>query len=187
MKSFGLSNSSRRNVKLRFVLSLIILLIFSTIYLVMQQTLRLEANQQPLRIASQIQSNWVNGQIMDTSFLPKVELSDSAYAFGAVFNENGEVLSTNATFKGSDLDIPTGVLSKARNSGLDKVTWQPDSTHRFAIVAMAQANNVFVAGQSLRPTEDLISQLGLFIGAAMALTLLVANFSLFAVRRRTQE
>ncbi len=187
MKSFGLSESSRWNAKLRLVVNLVIVLIFATIYLVMQQTLRLEANQQPLRITSQMQSNWINSQIMDTSFLPKVELDNSAYAFAAVFNEKGEILSTNATFKASDLDIPTGVLSTARNNGLDKVTWQPDATHRFAIVAMAQANNVFVAGQSLRPTEDLTNQLGKLIGGAMVVTILFANFALLLLRRRSSE
>ena len=59
--------------------------------------------------------------------------------------------------------VPQGVLDRARQTGEERVTWQPEPGVRMATVlvrASGTPTRFVLAGRSLRETESRISQLG---------------------------
>jgi len=138
------------------------------VYLTVQQSLRMGANDPQIQMAEDAASRLNAGASMEM-VVPslKVEISDSLAPFVIVFDKSGKVLASSATLHGADPAYPAGVLDYVRQKGQDRVTWQPEAGVRMATVVAPFKNGFVMAGRSLREVENRESQVESLSGLAM--------------------
>jgi hypothetical protein len=148
------------------------------VYLTVQQSLRMGANDPQIQLAEDAASNLNAGAGMD-SVVPsaKVEIANSLAPFLVVFDDSGKVLASSATLHGALPAFPVGVLYYARQNGQNRVTWQPEVGVRMATVVVPYNSGFVMAGRSLLEIEKRESQVESLSGLAMlgiwAVTLIV--------------
>jgi hypothetical protein len=158
------------------------------VYLAVQQSLRISANDPQIQMAEDAVSALDAGTSVD-SIVPgsKVELSTSLAPFIIVFDDSGNVVGSSATLHGVTPNYPTGVLDYTRKNGEDRVTWQPENGIRMATVVARYNHGFVMAGRSLREVEIRISNLEKICGLTMLLiwaaTLFVITMGELAERR----
>jgi hypothetical protein len=144
-------------------------------YLVVQQSLRMDANDPQIQMAEDA-AVALNGGASVDSIVPAatVELATSLAHFIIVFDDSGTVLASSATLHGSVPVYPSGVLDYTRQHGEDRVTWQPENGVRMATVVVGYDKGFVLAGRSLREVEKREDQVLQLSGLAM-LTIWVAT------------
>jgi hypothetical protein len=165
--------------------SIIVTLIFGSVYVTLQQFGRHSANAAPAAAAAvQVQQM---GSEPTTE--PRLELTADSGVFVMVFGEDNKPVSTTVSLHGAPPDVPAGVLETARTVGSDAVTWQPEPGLRMAVVARQAPGGVVVAGQSLTPFEDSdrMSQLLLAAGWVGSMVVLAGGYTATALARRRQR
>jgi hypothetical protein len=165
--------------------TVIVGVLFGTIYSVAQQIERQGANDGPERLASQVAGQLTGSAIDQVAPENRVDLSRSLAVFYVVYDSSGAPVTGTGFLNGSLATVPAGVLRAARVNNGNRVTWQPSSGLRFATVEVAAGNQIVLAGQSLAPSEARTAQLGLIIGLGWAgsVLLLVVFFVLGWVTR----
>jgi len=119
-----------------------------------------------------------------------VEISKSVAPYLMVFDDNGKLLAGNAKLFGQNPTIPQGVLDFAKANGQDRVSWQPASGVRSAIIITHFSNSKIsgsvVAGRSLREPEKRVDMLGAQVGLAYIVTMVATFFAtlVFAETRK---
>jgi hypothetical protein len=124
------------------------------VYLTVQQSLRMGANDPQIQMAEDAASNLAGGASVE-SVVPaaKVDLANSLALFIMVFDDSGNVVASSAALHGVTPAYPIGVLDYARQHGEDRVTWQPEVGVRMATVVVRYENGFVLAGRSLREVE----------------------------------
>lgn len=148
--------------------------LFFTLYVVLQQSARLGANDPQVQMVEDGARALERGASPElVASVSKVDIAESDALFVEVFDEQGNLRTTSATLHGSPLSLPLGVLTSSFK-GQHRVTWQPEQGIREALVIQhyggAQSGFV-VAGRSLHETEKHIDIYGLLIGVAWLITL----------------
>jgi hypothetical protein len=155
-----------------------ITLISALIYLTVQQDIRIGSNDPQIQMAEDAARAFAEKQPLET-ILPagKVEISQSLAPYMIVFDASGTPLGSNALLHGSIPEFPKSVLDYTRQNGEDRVTWQPETGVRSAvvIVPIADGQDGFVlAGRSLRESEKRVDLLTTQVAAGWAGTLLAS-------------
>ncbi len=127
------------------------------LYAVMQQDLRLNANDPQIQMAEDTAAALSSGQTVQT-LVPsaKVDIANSLAPYMIIFDTTGKPIAASAQLNGQMPTIPSGVFSYVRHNGEDRFTWQPQSGVRSAVVVtqFKGADSGFVlAGRSLREVE----------------------------------
>jgi hypothetical protein len=148
------------------------------VYLVMQQSFRISANDPQIQMAEDIASAMAGGTA-PASLVPAgdIDIASSLSPFVVVFDETGTVLASSGLLHGKNLALPAGVLDYVKANGEDRLTLQPEPGVRIAavIAPVTGAKPGFVlVGRSLRETENRIDQLGLLVVATLAVTLVAS-------------
>ena len=130
---------------------------YTVIFFINQQSLRQGANDPQMQISQDAALQLASGKsleiFLDTK-LVDIEASLSPYIF--VYDDKGVLLFSSARLSGNVPSIPKGVLSYTRANKIDKVTWQPRSGVRQAIVARyyeGSQKGFVVSGRSLLEVE----------------------------------
>jgi hypothetical protein len=141
------------------------------VYITIQQSLRMGANDPQIQMAED-GATALNGGVTVESILPasRVELASSLAPFVVVFDDAGKVLASSATLHGLVPAYPSGVLDYARQNGQNRVTWQPESGVRMATVVERYDKGFVLAGRSLREVEKRESQAESLSGLALLAT-----------------
>jgi len=143
----------------RSELILAIVLVFGSIYFVMQQNNRAAANDTPMQYALSARYALVQGQPPATvvSSIPAEEMAHGIAPFIMVYDKDGRLLATSATLHGTWKPLPPGVLEAAGRKTEYAVSWQPEKGVRNAMVVLpyfTSGRQGFVAaGQSLKESE----------------------------------
>lgn len=148
------------------------------IYLVTQQNLRISANDPQIQLAEDAAARLTSGDT-PTSVVPKetVDIGTSLATFITLYSGPQKVAASNARLDGDVPNLPAGVLNYAVSHGQDRVTWQPRTGIRLAIVAVyynGQHSGVVVVGRSLREVEKRIDNLGHMVAIGWLITLLAS-------------
>jgi hypothetical protein len=86
-------------------------------------------------------------------------------------DDGGKILSTSGQLSGAPRAIPSGVLDHARQSGEERVSWQPEPGVRVAAVVVryrGSPGGFVLAGRSLAETEARVVKFQQLIGLAWA-------------------
>ena len=150
-------------------------------YVTVQQSLRQGANDPQIQMAEDAAAALKRGS-GNESVLPKtpVEMSTSLAPFLVLFNNSGKPTASSGLLFGAMPDYPKGALDAARQSGENRVTWQPSPGVRIASVVVPYDNGFVMAGRSLREVEKRESQTQMFAVTIWLLTL-VAVFVVIVV------
>ncbi len=153
--------------------------VFLVIYASVQQVYRSNADDPQIELAEQVSRLLGAGQPIE-SVIPssEVDVSHSLAVFMIVFDENGAPIDANARLDGQIPVPPPGVLENAKINGQNRITWQPRSGVRSAIVVLpvsGQFTGYVLVGRSLREVEirakNLVKMVGLGWLVALSCTL----------------
>jgi hypothetical protein len=131
----------------------IIILVFGTIYTVVQQSQRMDANYPQIQIAEDTAAALNQGVKPNTFVQDKVNINASLAPFVIVYNKYGHLVTGSGYLNGKVPTIPYGVLAAANGQTYNFVTWQPESGIRIATVSVAANNYYVLSGRSLTEVE----------------------------------
>jgi len=160
------------------------------LYAAVQQDLRQSANDPQIQMAEDTAAKLADGQqVQNVVPSEKVDIANSLAPYVIVFDATGKPIASSVQLNGQTPTIPSGVFDYVRQNGEDRITWQPQSGVRSAIVVtqFKGPNSGFVlAGRSLREVEireDDIMHLILLGWIAILLVTLFATAILFRLLR----
>ena len=168
-----------RSLRLWLPIAVAVTLLCGLMYTLVQQDLRQTANDPQIQMAQDAAAQLASGTPV-VSLVPsqRVDIAASLAAFLIVYDHTGKVIASSATLDGKTPMLPAGVLTAARASGEDTVTWEPRSGVRIAAVVVPVRTGGAVLAGSLREVElresDLLGATalaGLFILGAVAATI----------------
>lgn len=143
-----------------------------------QQDMRQSANDPQIQIAQDVAAALSSGAKPD-AIVPaiKVDISQSLAPYVIIYNDKEDVVAGNAVLDGAAPKIPAGILEYVKNSGEDRVTWQPRADVRSAIIVdrfqSSELSGFVVVGRSLREVEKRESKLEQQVIVAWAASLVV--------------
>lgn len=99
--------------------------------------------------------------------------------FLVVYNDKMEAVASTGLLNGARPRPPIGTFDKARTTGENRFTWQPDPDHRFAVVMLrfegTGASGYVLGARSLLGTERLIILIGKLVLTAWFLIVVVLS------------
>ncbi len=145
------------------------------IYGAVQQNYRQSANDPQIQMAEDAAAHLEAGQQPQAIVgAAKIDISRSLSPFLIVYDDAAQPVASSATLNGQTPLLPSGVFQNVRQSGEERLSWQPQDGVRSAAVVLhyGGAHPGFVlAGRSLREVENRESQLTTMVGAAWAVAL----------------
>ena len=127
------------------------------LYTIFQQSLRQGANDPQIQMAEDVAAKLADGQpVQNVVPSEKVDIAKSLAPYLIIFDANGNPLASTAQLDGQTPTIPAGVFDSVREKGEDRITWQPQTGVRSAIVVMqfkGSTSGFVLAGRSLREVE----------------------------------
>jgi hypothetical protein len=156
-------------------IALVIVFVSGLVYVTVQQSLRMGANDPQIQMAEDAATALAAGA-SPQSVLPNtvVDISTSLAPFLVIYNIDGKPLASSGLFHGIAPLLPEGVFTFTRQNGEDRVSWQPEPGVRAAVVVVAYAGTqpgFVMAGRSLREVEICETNLEKMSGIAMLLAL----------------
>jgi TRAP-type uncharacterized transport system fused permease subunit len=159
-------------------------------YTVVQQDIRLSANDPQIQMAEDAAARLADGQPLQ-SVVPaqKVDIATSLVPYMIVFDATGKTLASSALLDGQTPTIPPGITDYVRQNGEDRLTWQPEPGVRSAIVVtqfQGPTSGFVVVGRSLREVElleDHILQLLMLGWVGMLFATFLATTIIFSILR----
>ena len=147
----------KTTVKYWLLVAVIIIGFYFSMYAAVQQVIRQGADDPQIQMAEDTAAKLATGQsIQDVIPTEKIDIARSIAPFMIIFDANGKPIASSALLNGQVPNIPSGVFDSVRQSGEDRITWQPQDGVRSAVVVtqFKGANTGFVlAGRSLREVE----------------------------------
>ncbi len=170
--------------------TIVLTVIFGTIYAVGQQILRLSANYPQIQIAQdsalQLENGAVPAVIVSAS---TVNIADSLAPFSIIYDSNLNPLASSAILNGKVPMLPKGVFENAKARGENRITWQPQAGVRIAAVITyyekGGVSGYVASGRSLREVEKLedwvfdLAAWGWFISFAFFAIIIVLKKKLY--------
>jgi hypothetical protein len=145
------------------------------VYVAVQQDFRQTANDPQIQMAEDAAAQLEAGQQPQAVVgAGKVDMARSLAPFLIVYDEAGRPVASSAQLNGQTPSIPAGVFSSVRQSGEDRLSWQPEQGVRSASVVTQYGGShpgFVLAGRSLREVEKREAQLTQEVTAAWIVAL----------------
>jgi hypothetical protein len=159
------------------------------IYLVVQQDIRIGANDPQIQIAEDLASQLSTGQNPLALIPPaKTDISKSLANYIMLFNKDGKLVGSSALLDGKAPVLPQGLFAVAQKiqGSETRFTWQPKIGVRSAAVLVyynAQTPGFILIGRSLREIEIRESQQEMIVFAGWLVTMFLSLSSVLIVSR----
>jgi hypothetical protein len=156
-------------------LAFVIVLLCGLVYLAVQQSLRMGANDPQIQMAEDAAAALAVGGTPE-SILPaaQVDISNSLAPFMVVYSDTGQPLASYGFLHGTAPLLPPSVFDYTHQKGEDRVSWQPESGVRVAAVVVSYGGSqpgFVLTGRSLREVEIREGQIQQITGIACLVTL----------------
>lgn len=150
-------------------------------YLLVQQSMRMGLNDPQIQMAEDAVSAMNNGATIDSVAAgPKIEMSASLAPFIVVYDASGKPVGGSGLLNGQLPDYPKGALDTAKQSGDNRVSWQPNANVRIASVVVPYKDGFVMAGRNMREVESRENNAEL-IAVLAGITTLIATFIVIAL------
>jgi hypothetical protein len=136
-----------------FGAAVVLIIIFGTMYGVVQQAQRHAANSPQIQIAEDTAAALNKGTKPAALAAGKVSLNASLAPFTIIYDKSGRIVAGNGYLDGRVPSVPYGVLRAANNQAYHFVTWQPQDGVRIAAVTVVADNYYALSGRSLKEVE----------------------------------
>jgi len=131
----------------------ILVVVFGTIYGVVQQSQRREANYPQVQLAEDAAAALDRGTSPQKLMAGRVDMSHSLAPFVIIYNRSGDVVAGSGYLDRHVPRAPLGMLANARSKIYHAITWQPRSDVRIASVTVAAGKYYVLSGRSLTEVE----------------------------------
>ena len=159
----------------------VVITVFSMlVYATVQQVYRQGANDPQIQMANDAADHLNSGSSIE-SIVPqeKVFFAKSLAPFFLIFNSSEQPVAGSGILNNSLQTLPNGVLDYAKEHGENRVTWQPQSGVRVAVVIVPYKDGFVLAGRNLREVEAREAQVSGFVVISWTLAL-IATFIVIA-------
>jgi len=182
-------------LKLFIPLAFIMTVSAGLIYVVAQQNYRLNANDPQIQLAEDFAAQLTAGRTVDSiNTSASIDMAKSLSLFIFVYDDAGKFVAGSGKLNGQYPVIPVGVLDYAKKVGENRITWQPQTDVRVALVVVRYegSHSGYVAvGRSLREVEQRVSVLGwqvlgAWLASLVGLFVLIAGSEILISRRSVQ-
>jgi len=178
----------RTTAKYWLLVGIVILGLWFLMAATIQQVIRQGADNPQVQIAEDTAASLVAGQSVQ-SVVPtnKIDIASSLASYVIVFDANGKPIASSGQLNGQMPTIPSGVFDSVRQSGEDRVTWQPQTGVRSAIVVTqfkGQNSGFVLAGRSLRESERLQDNITQILSVGLiGLLIVILPITVFLFRK----
>ena len=156
--------------------AVILVVIFGTMYALVQQDLRQSANDPQVQLAYDAASRLASGATPDSLVPEKSDVTSSLAPFLVIYDKTGKAVAGSGTLDGVFPVMPLGVLQAADREGYHAVTWQPKSNVRLASATVAGKDYYVVSARSLYLVEKREEQTGILATIGLAASLILFIF-----------
>lgn len=167
------------------VAAVILGMVFGSMYGLVQQLGRMQANDTPSLLATQA-AKVVNAYGVQGVTAQPTDIANNPVPFVIIYDKNGKAVAGSGYLNKKLAVIPKNVLTVA-NSGMHTVTWEPKDGVRIATVIVSTKNNYVLGGQSLKYTESHADKLFWLALAGYGATLVVLALSGFLVETKLRK
>jgi len=182
-----MNNKFLRVAKLWLSFATLSAVIFGTMYLGLQQCIRLGANITPMECAvnmkDQLETNLSPGQAI--TGLPTVNIAHSLSSFVIIYDKSGHAVAGSGKLNGKFPALPEGVFKAADAKKENRISWQPQTGLRFATVILPYSSSAgdgyILSGHSLQEYEHLISLLSNILFFGWILTLAISYLFIYLI------
>lgn len=160
------------NLRIFLVAGLVVTFLCGTIFVTAHQVYRTLAQDPQVQLSEDMANYLSSGrEVMDVMPKSEIDVTRHSVWFLSIYNDNGEVVASNAKLNGETPMLPAGVLEYAKQKGQNRVTWEPATGVRIAAVVTPYNGGYVLAGRSLRETEMRIMMMGKMIGLGWIVSL----------------
>lgn len=153
-------------------------LLCGVMYLMIQQTYRMDANDPQLQYAEGIRTALEGGTTADQiTGATKIDIAKSLDPFIIIYDTSKKIVGSSAILGNESPSIPTGVLDEVAKKGEERVTWQPQNDVRIATVVLKYKDGFILVGRNLRETESRVAKHGINMLIGWTLTLMATLFT----------
>jgi hypothetical protein len=132
----------------------ILTIVFGTIYVITQQSLRLGANDPQIQLAEDAAAALDAGQKPGDLTRGRMDMGASLQPFIIIYDKSGKPVAGNGYLDGKLPQVPVSVLEASKGQERNSITWQPASDVRVASVTVASKDYYVTSGRSLREVES---------------------------------
>jgi hypothetical protein len=181
------SKSAMHILKAWIPLAITITCLSGLIYLVVQQDIRIGANDPQIQIAEDLGSQLSAGQNPLMLIPPtKTDMSKSLANYIMIFDKDGKSIGSSVVLDGKEPVLPQGVFANAKKSQENEIrfTWQPKTGVRSAAVLVyykGETPGFVLIGRSLREIEIREGQQEMIVFAGWLATMFLSLSSVFIV------
>ena len=136
----------------------LLVVIFGTIYVTVQQSQRSAANYPQIQLAEDSAAGLNAGGQPTTLVRGQVNMAASLAPFTIIYDKQGNVVAGSGYLDHQVAKVPLGVLQAAKTKTYNAVTWQPQAGVRIASVSVAAKGYYVLSGRSLKEVEKNESQ-----------------------------
>lgn len=178
----------RTTAKYWVLVGIVIIGLWFLVAATMQQVIRQSANDPQVQIAEDAAASLGAGQsIQNVVPANKVDIANSLASYVVVFDIHGKPIAASGQLNGQMPTVPSGVFDSVRQSGEDRLTWQPQIGVRSAVVVTqfkGQTSGFVLAGRSLRESERLQDNITQLLSAGLiGLLVVILPITAFLFRR----
>ena len=187
---FKPTKENKNVLRIWLPLAVVITCLCGLIFLVVQQDIRIGANDPQIQIAEDV-SNALSQGANPNYFVPQgtTELSKSLATYIMIFDKNGKLTNTSVVLNGKNPVIPQGAFATTQTKPTKETrfTWQPQKGVRSAVVLdYYQGKNTsgfVLVGRSIKEVEirEDSEQMIVFLG--WAVTMLISLAAVFVVSK----
>jgi hypothetical protein len=180
----------------RFVAGVLLLvIIFGSIHVNVQQSIRTGANDPQIELAQQA-ATFLAKDIDPIELIPdsapQVDIAKQLAPFIIIYGDDGKAIAGNGKLDDELPTPPSGVFDAARTNGEHRVSWEPKPGVRVAIqvlrVETAKQPYFILAGRSLREIENREHASLFHAAAGFAAALVVyAAWTLIGLKKAKEE
>ncbi len=160
---------------------------FGIIFLAVQQSLRLGANEPQASMARELSQELVKGTSPQGLVSGTIDMEQSMQPFTIVYNKMGQVVAGNGYLDGKIPRVPIGVLQAATPEHMNEVTWQPKEDVRVASVSALAGSYYVLGGRSLVVVESQVMALTVWMAIAWLVSLAAFTVVYMLLYRHPQE
>ncbi|MFI5154549.1 MAG: hypothetical protein ACHQEM_00095 [Chitinophagales bacterium] len=134
----------------------IITIITGILYVSVQQNYRSNANDPQVQIATDIRSKIESGKSIEGFFADSINIETSLSPFVTLYDEHNQPIRSSGLLNGRIPQLPAGIFEFVKKQGEERVTWQPRSGVRMAMVILRSnfsPAGFIAAGRSLNEIE----------------------------------
>lgn len=168
------------------IVLLMLLVVFTTVYSVVQQAQRRAANLPQIQLAQDTAAALDRGDVPSVLVHGNVNINKSLAPFTIIYDKQGKPVAGSGQLDGKLPKVDIGVLANSKGKDYNAVTWEPKDGVRIASVSVEADKYYVLSGRSLKEVEKNESHTLLIAASGFVITILLYGL-IFVLNIRPTE